>query len=258
MNGDITDPERILLAGLFGGGKSHSWLTTLDLAYNNDDDIKFYVIATERGAVTRMKSKYTEQFDKLVEYRDCKTWYELQDWTDEILSKQRPGDIIVIEGMDKPWDFVQALWDKLYGPPLSYDPKDPFAMERGMLDDSGSVGRDWVKIRTVYENWLDSIFQTSCHVFACTPSEPLKMPTGKAKEWKDDPEVIEQFSRFGVKPAGNKKLGHHFHTILLCRNPRAGVWTITSMDDHTRELLDNTPITNFVFDYLVKIAGWEL
>jgi hypothetical protein len=248
-------PEHILAYGLYGSGKTHAWATVADSYRQEGSTNKFYVIGTEHGALGRLSDGYPD-FDKNVEWKDVGDWYQLADLTTDYVQRAEKGDWIVLEGGDKPWHWVQMLWDKLHGEPATLDPVDPFAMERGMPD--GSINRDWVKINGVYRNWINSILRSPAHVFSCNPQDALKLPTGGAKGWSDDKEVIDQYSRFGFKPAGQKELGHHFHTVLWMKNPAYKQWTITSVDDHTRELLDNQVVSNFVLDYLVKIARWEL
>jgi hypothetical protein len=191
---------------------------------------------------------------------DVQDWYTLEERTDQILaSLANPDDgyrdIIVLEGGDKPWHWVQLLYDKLHGEPVKMMPKDPFSMEKGMTE----VSRDWVKINGVYRNWINGVLRSPAHVVVCCPQDAVRLPNPqKPKEWHDDKNVVEQYSRFGYRPAGQKEMGHHLHTVLWARNPSYKKWTLTSVDDHTRELLDNEEVNNFVMDYLVKIAKWEL
>ena len=76
--------------------------------------------------------------------------------------------------------------------------------------------------------------------------------------WHDSKAVIEQFTHIGYRPAGQKELGHFFHTVLWMRHPSRDRWTMSTVDDHTRMITDNAPVTNFVMDYLVGVAGWSM
>jgi hypothetical protein len=97
------------------------------------------------------------------------------------------------------------------------------------------------------------------HLYACAPQDAVRVPTGKPKEWADSPQTVGQFARFGYKPAGQKDLGFQFHTVLLMANPKHGKYTMTSVDDHTRTLLEDAEVVpDFVLGYLVPVAGWQL
>ncbi len=248
-------PEHILSFGSFGTGKTHAWATIAEEYRKAGLTNKFYVIGTEHGALGRLSDAYPDFTDNVV-WKDVGDWLELSDLTAEYVSLLGKCDWLVLEGGDKPWHWIQILWDKLHGEPPAYDPRDPFAMEKGMPD--GGINRDWVKINGVYRNWINSILRSPAHVFSCNPQDPLRLPTGSGKGWSDDREVIEQYSRFGFRPSGQKELGHHFHTVLWMKNPGFRKWTITTVDDHTRELLDNSEVHNFVLDYLVKVAKWSI
>lgn len=247
-------PERILTFGLYGSGKTHGWGTLADFYREEGLDNKFYVIGTESGSVGRLSDKYPN-FDDNVVVRDVDDWYELTAWTDEILGQVVPGDWIVMEGLDKPWHWVQGLYDKLHGPKLDLDPRDPFSMARGVTE----VDRDWVKINAVYRNWINPIVRSDAHVYGTSPQDAIRLPNPqKPKAWSDSKEVIGQYEMFGFRPAGQKELGHHFHSVLWMKHPTRSKWTITTVDDHTREQLHDAEIHNFVLDYLHKVARWDI
>ena len=247
-------PEHIVTFGLYGSGKTHSWATIAEHYRETDASGQFYVIGTEHGAVGRLRDAYPD-FDKNVQFKDVTDWYELTDWTDEIVGQVVGGDWVVIEGIDKPWHWVQSLYDSLHGSTLNVDPRDPFSMERGVTE----VERDWVKINGVYRKWINPILRSPAHVFACSPQDSIRMPNPqKPKQWSDSKDVIEQYEEIGFRPAGQKELGHHFHTVLHMKNPSRDRYVMRTVDDHTREKQYDTPISNFVIDYLFKVARWEI
>lgn len=255
MQSTSTVTEAILAFGLYGGGKTHSWATIAEHCREADDGTQFYVIGTEYGAVGRLADAY-DNFNSNVQCKDVSGWLECADWTTEILSKIKRGDWIIIEGIDKPWHWVQSLWDELHGPKLDIDPRDPFSMQRGVTE----VQRDWVKINGVYRNWINPILRSDAHVFACGPQDALRMPNpSNPKAWSDDKEVLEQYSQFGFRPAGQKELGHHFHTVLWMKNPMKGKYQMVTVDDHGRNPSGTViDVNNFVLDYLLKVAKWEI
>jgi hypothetical protein len=248
-------PERILAYGLYGSGKTHGWATIASYYRRTDTPGTFYVISCEHGTVDRLRDGYPASdddpgFDSNVTYDDVHNWSELTKLTDMYLANAVDGDWLVIEGVDKPWQFIQQLWHQTKG--TIGDQSDPFA-----LQEAGEV--DWVKVNAVYRAWIIPILQSPAHVYACAPQDAVRVPTGKPKEWADNKQTVEQFARFGYKPAGQKDLGFQFHTVLYMQNPRRGVYTVTSVDDHTRDLLEDHEVNpDFVLGYLVPTAHWSL
>jgi hypothetical protein len=252
-------PEHILLFGLYGSGKTNSWVTWAKMQRETGTPGHFYVIGTEWGSMGRQWES-DPSMEENCTYIDVDDWYTLTDATDKFLGalanpENGHRDVFVLEGGDKPWYWVQLLYDKLHGEPAVPVPRDPFAMEKGVSE----VARDWVKINGVYRSWINPILRSHAHVVICTPQDAVRMPNPqKPKEWHDSPDIVEQYSRVGFRPSGQKELGHHLHTVLWMRSPGFARWTMTTVDDHTRQQVDNQPISNFAMDYLVKIAGWEL
>ena len=247
--------EHILAFGIYGGGKTHAWATIAQMYREMATPGRFYVVGTEWGALARLSDGYAD-FGDNVEWQDVEDWYDLTSLTSEYLERAEAGDWIVIEGVDKPWQWVMELWDRLHGTPPKVMPNDPFSAAQ----DGSSTERDWIKINKVYRSWINPILRSPAHVFACCPQEQVRMPDPRKDKggWHDSKEVIDQYSRFGYRPAGQKELGHHFHSVLWMQNPRKDVWTMTTVDDHTREHQHDTQVTNFVHDYLVKVGKWEL
>jgi len=64
------------------------------------------------------------------------------------------------------------------------------------------------------------------------------------------------FGAYGVKPAGQKHLGHQVHTIFLFIPPISRedkVWRITTIKDRAgRQYFDNDPLINLYKQYFVK------
>jgi hypothetical protein len=254
MKSTSAAPERILAYGLYGSGKTHSWATIAKFYRLTETSGTFYVISCEHDTVARLRDGYPPSdtdpgFDANVVFEDVHNWGELVALTDKYLPQVTADDWLVIEGVDKPWTYIQSLWHQTKG--TIEDSADPFA-----LQEAGEV--DWVRVNAVYRNWLVPILRSSGNLFACAPQEAVRVPTGKPKEWADSKQVVEMFARFGYRPAGQKDLGFQFHTVLLMNNPRHGSYTVTSVDDHTRTLLEDAPIGDFVLNYLVPVAGWEL
>lgn len=247
--------EAILTFGLFGSGKSHAWATWADWQRRFNVDGRFRVIACEPGAVARLSDGYPDFADN-VEWTDAHDWMELVETSEKYLAASTRGDVLVVEGIDRAWDWVQQLWIETTQP--RSERRNPFEAGVAIQD----TEPNWVKINAEYFAWLNPIIRANStpdgpHLFATAPQEELRVPTGKKGEWADSKEQVAMFSRYGYRPAGQKKLAHMFHSILWMRAQTRGVWTITSVDDHTRELLDNEPVRDFAADYLQRVARWD-
>ena len=118
----------------------------------------------------RLADAYPD-FNKNVAVQDVYGWRELSETTEKILDVVKEGDWIIIEGIDKAWQWVQELYDDLHGPKRNVDPDDPFSMEMNQDE----VQRDWTKINKVYRRWFRQHHPVTC------PRLRLQ-PTGAAKD----------------------------------------------------------------------------
>lgn len=73
----------------------------------------------------------------------------------------------------------------------------------------------------------------------------------------DDKEVKAAFGAYGVKPKGQKRLGHVPMTVLWLTKSRVGAWAMTTIKDRGRTEVEDEPLTNFAKDYLMEVAGWK-
>lgn len=115
--------------------------------------------------------------------------------------------------------------------------------------------KDWSVINKVYTSWINQlIFKAPAHIFATAKIEPVSTKT-------DDAETLKLYGEFGVKPKGQKSLGHQFHTILLFTCMKMGDWRVTTVKERAssaRRPFAGQPLKNFPVQYLVAKAGWEL
>ena len=126
-------------------------------------------------------------------------------------------------------------------------------MESG--DKGGSVfssgyGADWQVINALYGVFIFNITRFPGNLFMTSALDSVT-------EDEKDKETIRKYSKWGVKPAGQKRLGHVPADELLFQETAKG-WTMTQMRGTGRPEFKNEPIANFVTDYLVGKAGWEL
>jgi len=164
----------------------------------------------------------------------------------------------VVEGVDKAWTWIRNLWDEtaMRKAGKVIDRSDPFAVVEA--DDDRSK---WDPINGAYNGWILPLINprtNPAHLFATAPQQALKMPTGKQGEWVDDASVRAAFGSRGVRPEGQKFLGHQFFSVLHMEHPKAGKWTMSTVDDHAREHVNDVEVGNFTMGYLVKVGRWEM
>jgi len=66
------------------------------------------------------------------------------------------------------------------------------------------------------------------------------------------------FGDIGVRPAGQKALGHQMHTIFLMI-PGKEKWFITTVKDRAgRPYFSKSPLVSLYHQYLMSKAGWPI
>jgi hypothetical protein len=244
-------PERILTYGLYGSGKTHGWATIASYYRRTETPGTFYVISCEHGTVDRLRDGYpvTDDdpgFEQNVISEDVHNWTELTGLTERYLKVAEVGDWIVVEGMQRPWQWVQQLWHETKGEIGPSD--DPFAMVE-------AKEVEWTKVNAVFHRWFSSLLTSPQHLYLTAPEQEIRVAGG----WKDKDKVIETYKNIGVKPAGQWEYPYLMHTQLLMRKQGPGNYTVRSVDDHTRDLFEkDTQIIDLVLGYLVPVAGWTL
>jgi hypothetical protein len=246
--------ERILLIGPWGAGKSTAWATIYDWLRRTESPGKLYLIDTDR-AVDRVCPSLPES-----QFADVHEWPEYLTAIDRFIELATRDDWLVIDLIDKAWSAVQNHFiHEAFGKnAASYfmewkkgDSKAGNALADGF-------GANWQVINKMYDEFMqEKVLRWPGHILACSPADPVKLPDRKG-EGGDEKEILDAFGRYGVKPAGQKKLGFQFLSVILL-NPKANeTWAFSSMKDVKRERPQNQPLTDFVMDYLVGVAKWTL
>lgn len=259
MKPSSTVPERIAITGNLGTGKTEAWVSWAKQLRDTDTPGTVYVLNAERdGSVQRANERYPD-WQANVQWSDVNGWVELTQATSLYVAMAEPGDLIVVDGLDKPWAWVRDLFveteNRRAGRVL--DPSDPFAM----LPD---VDMDWSTINAAYFRWFNSLIMGTqpAHLMLVGPSQPLRVATERSA-WGDSKETLDLFSHHGVRWAGQKRAGFDVQTLLLAETGRTGPTLTTMKDAGGRTYLTKAPVAalelgGFVNTYLCEIAGWEL
>ena len=225
--------ERILLFGGFGTGKSEAATRVLERALH--PEARLWITDTERAY-----EALVDLDDHRVEFTDL----TLEDWPAYVENANRTareGDVDdwwVVDSATNSWEVVQQ-----------------YALDQGWESDQGGV--DWVRVNREHMRLYRAYLSFRGHLLLTGRSKELARPqkSGKSMESR---QTVETYGAFGVKPAGQKDLGHvPPHTVLLMGKTKAGEWTITTVKDRKRAELDREPVRDFVRDYLVRVAGWR-
>lgn len=246
--------ERILLFGREGTGKTYAWCTIANWLRRTDTPGHFYAIDTDM-AVGRMADAWPD-FESNVTWGDAADWPDYGKLLDSYIASGTEHDWLVVDLIDKAWDAVQNYFiEQVHGKAA-----DEWFLEFRSAGKSGhplagEFGINWSVINKLYSAWIGRVLRFPGHVLCCAPADTLQGVTGQGAG-RSDPEAIEIFGRLGVKPKGQKSLGHQFHTILLMTTKRDG-WACTTAKDRSRERLTNSPMSDFVLNYLVPVGGWQ-
>ena len=245
-----SDPERILAMGPFGSGKTFSWLKIADWAQKTGSPAHFYCLDTD-AAVTRMLNS-AGNFSHLtnVTVTNVWEWPQYEKALESALRVAKPEDWIIVDFVGSAWEAVQEWYvDQIYDADIA-----EFFLDARKSMRSGNPldgWKDWSVINRIYRRWVTKMVQDCpAHVYWTATAEAIRET--------DDKSNRALFGTHGVKPRGQKHLGHQVHSVLLFQPFASGEWFLTTVKDRERPRLEGLKVSDFVIDYLVNIAKWDL
>ena len=246
--------ERLLICGREGSGKTKAYWDIAEWLHSTESPAQVFVIDPDQKA----------RFDPRYGLPNVHIFDELESWKDykEVIIKVREqgvrerDDWIVCDMMNNIWDAAQAGHAEMT---LGKDMDDLMvewrkgAIEKG--DSGGSVfssgyGADWQVINALYKKFMFHLVRFPGNVFMTSALDTVTQD-------EKDAETIRRYSKWGVKPAGQKRLGHVPADLLWFKETANG-WDMTQMRGTGREAFKNEPLSDFVQNYLVRHAGWQL
>ncbi len=250
--------ERILGYGGSGAGKTKAWLDIAQAYEDADMEGDFYVLDTDYATERMLYEGYPE----LLESGRVHVTVPYDGWSDykafgKSLKKQMgDDDWAVIDLMDVAWDEAQEHYSlEVYGE----DKGDYFVSRRKDMKKPEKENlfegyTDWNVIKPLYNSFSKAvIFEHRGHTFATAGAAAVSRGGGS---FGDSKEIVNTFGHVGLKPTGNKRLMHPFHTAILFTQAKNG-WHITTAKDREREMLKNEFIDDFAYDYLRGVGGWK-
>lgn len=223
--------ERILLFGVQGVGKSEAVLSIAKRCSPSP----IHVIDTEMAYSALLTDETNVVYHPVL----LDDWVELMQGVAAARKVATKDSWLVIDSMSSSWDAIQAH-------ALDNDWTDK---ERG--------GVDWLRINREHIKLYRAILSWPGHVLMTARSKELALPkpSGKGGESK---QVMTVFGMYGVKPAGQKDIGHiPPHTVILLTKSRVGEFQMTTVKDRKRKEVENQPVRDFARDYLMKLGGWK-
>jgi len=281
--------ERILSMGITGAGKSYQWLKLAEVLLPtgarfrcvDTDNAIDYMLSTQFPHLKpeNKGNVYVQNVFEWPEYIIAIKWLQrkpippddLELLTPDALNdyKSAPvkeNDWSIVDMADTPWRTVQSYFtEEVFGEGMgeyflqvrkeiaqgirrTKKGKEP----QSTISEGLDGWKDWSVINKLYDEWiLPLIWRIKTNVYATTKVEPLQ------KDEKN-PEILNLFGDLGVKPAGQKNLGHQMHTIFLFL-PGRDRWLITTVKDRAgRSYFNKTLLTSLHKQYLCVKAGWPM
>lgn len=250
-------PERILVFGQAGSGKTTSWLDIAKWSVRTKAPSRFFILDTD-FSVARMMSSYPE----IAPYCAVYTGYDWEDYMNflKVVTREcTPNDWVIVDFIGSAWQavqqyFVEQVFKKEIG--------DYFLQARKELAKGASSlaaldgWTDWSVVNGLYRQWVNPLlFKGQYHIYATSKVDQLSSD----KKPSEDAQTRSLLVPFGVKPNGQKDLPYQFHTLLLTgRDARTDTRTLTTIKDRERSSLSGKTVSSFTMDYLKDVGGWAI
>lgn len=267
--------ERILVTGVAGSGKSTCWLSWAEWSQKTRSERRFFVVDSDYA--WDGGRPVDGHLDDIVVPYDVGTVADIKAAGADAMQNvkvDRPGrggrkvseDVLVVDMIDFFWSIAQEEgFEAVSG--MDFD---EFMVKSMVTDTSiaGDYGKNWGLVNKIYSKLMRVVKTWPGHVIAVAPGERVREPDSRGKGG-DAQEILDLAGRFKIKPLGQKRLAHDFHTVLLCQETNKG-WTLTTLkernaaglkegDEGFRPYLVNKEMAGgFVLSYLKGVAGWKL
>jgi hypothetical protein len=256
LHNPVPVPERILAFGPAGSGKTSNLLHVAKMLKLSGSDAQVHIGDSDYALPRMLVGQYSDldnvHFHPLIKWSD----YEALA---AIAPKLRPQDWLGIDVIGSAWTEVQDHFAReVFNDSIAnyfLDVRKQQGRDAGKSLGALEGWTDWQVINAMYRQWItDCLFRIHANVYATAKSDNLSNPNKPT----EDITTRQMFARFDQKPIGQKDLPFQFHTVLfVTRDPR-GNFIINTIKDRERTELRGATVSNFVTDYLVKIAGWKL
>lgn len=247
--------ERILYMGPFGCGKTTSWLNIAKWSQATGSPARFYVIDTDNAleAMLEPGTQYAELDYRVggnVEWVSAYEWPEYEAALKVFGPRATHDDWFIIDFVSPAWEAVQNFYVSEI---FKADSADFFLEARKNMKGGNPLDgwKDWQYINRLYKGWINNyLHKIAGHKFLTAQADVIRET--------DDKGLRAVFGAHGVRPKGQKELGHQTHTVILGSvSARSGV-SMTTVKDRERPKANDLVVNEFTIDYLVNVAGWTL
>ena len=244
--------ERILVYGDTGSSKTTSYLNVARWLQRSGSSARIYVADTDNAVPDMLDEGYDDLNNVVV--TPVYGFDEYQDWIKQTVSVVNPDDWIVVDMLGDAWTAAQRYFtERVFGADLgNYFLRVREYNEMTEKDKREFDGwTDWKVINKLHQDFTNLLcLRNTCHVLCATKQTPVNARI-------DDSTMVGTYGRFGVRPEGQKHLGHSFRTVLLVQHPSKNRWTIQSVKDRERRALEGAELSDFTLVYLKGVAGWS-
>ena len=234
-------PERILLFGSYGVGKTEAYLSLAQV----QPGATLHVLNSD-GALSRVL--FGRSIPNVAPPIDVESWSDYVEATREVCSKMKPTDWLVIDLLGPAW---QAAHDYYLDQKFGKAPED-FYLKHALSAKKGSPlqgDTDWSTINKIWFAYAAILKKCPGNLFATTGERA----TGE----RDGAQVIADYGHLGARPDGQKGMGHIFHSVLRVHRKRTGERLLSTAKDYGRRELKDAEFRDFATGYLLPVAGWR-
>jgi energy-coupling factor transporter ATP-binding protein EcfA2 len=261
--------ERILIMGPEGAGKSRTRCSLAAWLRRTQSPARMYVLDSDMASEA-MADGFPGFYDNTEVY-DAYEWGEFKDSLARAMKDSDPtrGDWLVVDVADRAWTAVQDWYQEevVQRDVENWMIEHARALEQASTEKernlarqhplSGEWGMNWFYVNNLYQKWFMPVIRWKGHVMLIAHEKKLVRDGDRA----DDKELQMLYAKVGVRPEGQKGLSLPMHTILRLTDSVDARGKhdrrITTVKDRERRELVNEPISDFVTDYMLTVAGWE-
>ena len=242
--------EGILTYGSFGSGKTHAWASIRRWYELTDTPGRFFIISTEHEMAHRTAEGYLDgtpgnNFFSNAEIHETVDFASLLDVAQKCREQATDQDWIVVDSIGNAWNWVQDEQTIAQ-----------FGKTASEYRADGGKRMDWQKTNERYRSFLlPNVLRWPGHKFLCAQADKVSTEG----DWADPIEIQRKYRPFNSqKPIGQKELPFQCHSVLFFSHPAKDDYRISTVDDPSREKLDDKPVADFVTSYLCGPAGWSV
>ncbi len=269
-----TAPERIMLFGGPGQGKSACWIDIAQKMHEGGSEGKVVVIDSDNAVEAMFGEGYPHLRETVINI-PVFNWTDLRDAQRQVIEMDLGiNDWLVHDMMSFPYTEVRRHYTELvHGQDLEeYLIETAKLINMAKAKDEGHErefgdwnAADWSHMGKIYLNYeVPLTLRMKCHVMAVCEEREVMPHQAKA-------DVVKRYKRVGgFKPYCNNSAEHRFRSVIRVKAPGKGRELMQAKDRYREERWDDKATRNtidigdmhddggFVQAYLIPIAKWRM